>query len=172
MNDSLESPPKPQRYWFSRASPAPIKKYLQSYSSLIQLRERRYSIKDLMEGSSKIQPWHSLILQKGYQLPEKFHWLMLTRLNLELFKQAPHLKLPVWHVHPIDESLWTYTVEVTSTKQCTSLSKSSTLRKYVNRQLERGIQVSVFLRAGRTKCFLFLPLSSWQVKNTLNMLAD
>lgn len=96
---------------------------------------------------------------------------MLMSLNPGLLRQAPHFKLPAWDVHPIDESLWTPTVAATSTKRA-SLSKSRLPRKEVDRQLERVIQVSLFLRIARTKCFLFLPWRSWQIKTRLEVLAE
>ena len=135
MNDSLKSPPKPQRYWFSTASSALISSTF-SPSLLTGLRERRYSIQDVMAGSSQIQPRHSLVSQQGYQLPAGLRWL-LTRLTMELFNQVSPWKSPERDVQATDESLWTSTVEVTSTKQWASLSKHSMLEsQWIDNQRE------------------------------------
>lgn len=116
-------------------------------------------------GRQQNQPWHSLIVLKGHQLLWKSPRVPLPRLPLELLKQVARVKLLL---RDAQQSLWTAQRSDCHTTMCPLQSSAPTP---LNRQCKEPFKCQSS-RAARTKCFLFLSLRSWQIKNRLSVLAE
>lgn len=111
------------------------------------------------------QPWHSLVVLKGHQLPWKSPQVPLLRMTLELVKQVAHVKLLLWDAQGSCE----VPRGVTATQQCAHCRAA--LQHHWIDNAKSHSSVSLPEQPGQS-AFCFCLWDPWQIKTRLSVLAE